>query len=470
MTREDRDKAKYKSVWLLMDKIDQEHSINKRQWQQRELEAIVMKLKKFHFNAIIQPPHVEFHKKIDKAIEEVESDADFDFLSVDRLKDAIHSIWKDYEKRDGEIKVTEESPLVDRMEQFDNAKDINFFNNFKFRNLYYGHSKRGKDQEFEEMEHFFMKFFGKYDEKNGTDFVDSFGFYLHDFYQELRSIRFHSEHFLKIIEAHEKDLITEKCFMYLMKLYQKMIDKSLDQGEWTEDLDDLESEARITWHLLHDILDGGKNFEWTVRCDSGQNCDQKIKMTRKEIQNFELGKPLNKKYCVFHQSYNENGDRVGVKELDYETLQLPKVPVVLRWHGIMDHEWNQERKILEHLEKFIDANTGHIEIVAINEENHFTSDCKPDKTTSYYVVINDKKVLLKFCKAFDDDFNYGLQCEIMPERKDCEECGQVQFLIIQDDFHNTNEKWVHLVGEHEVNCIKVKKRKWQDIGQELKNK
>ena len=136
----------------------------------------------------------------------------------------------------------------------------------------------------------------------------------------------------------------------------------------------------------------------------------------------------------------------------------------------MDYSHNRERKILERLEKFVDENGGQIEIVAVNEEKHFSSECEPDETTSYYVVINDKKVLTKFCITFESDMNYGHHCEIIPERKDCEECGQQQFLIIADDFHNTYDRWVHLVGEHQVNCTKGKKKKWKNISKELKKK
>ena len=130
MTREDRDRISYKKVWLLMDAVDQEHSKNNRQWQLREIKAIIIDLKKFHYSAIVQPPHAEFHDRINKSIEDIESDHEFDFMFVDRLKDSIHSIWKDYELRFGEIEIPEESPLPDIMEQIDSAKNLKFFKLF----------------------------------------------------------------------------------------------------------------------------------------------------------------------------------------------------------------------------------------------------------------------------------------------------------------------------------------------------
>ena len=406
--------SNYEKVWKQMDDIDIIHAEKKKEWQFRELEKIIVSLNQFHFSTKPLNSHLLYHNRISESITKFEATQEFDYMFVDSLKDAIHNIWIDVNiQKELSEEESEDQKIPNFKEIFSEVEDIEFFKKFSFRELYYGHTKEGKDREIEEQEYFFLDFFRLYDKKNKTNFLDAFSFMLHDFFQEIRGTQYNVEYMKEFVEAYEKMLITEKCFMYLMKLSQKIIVLRLQHGAWTHEVDKLEEEIRPFHHLMHDMLSDKREFNWEVRCDGTSNCDKKIKLTKREISDMQKGKGLKRHACLAHQTFNEYGRNTSYKTLDYYFYRLPKCPVLLRWVAI-DESWNKKRGMVDKLENFMKENKG-IRIKEFKLEPHFNSDGTRDESGVHYVEITNDKTLYKFTKFFKDDFIYGHTVEIVPK-------------------------------------------------------
>lgn len=403
----------YKNVWKFIDESDKKHAKKNVQWQDREVITLIKLLNQFHFD--IRPIEIceVYWNRITNILDHLESDKTYDFMLIDELKDKIHNMFQNY-FADSEASQDEkdEIDLPSFKEIFYDVTDIKYFNKFNFRDLYYGHSKEGKDREYEEQSYFFIHFLQLYDKINKTRMAKNFTFLLHDREQETRSARLIAQDLEKINIAFERKLITSACFFKVQELGLKLIQYAVSEGRWTWEANKLHDQFWRHYTIIHDIVDG--DFNGLVKCEGTNNCRDPIKLTKQELKDFESGKILSKKICKNHQEYDESGRKHANKFLDQYFNRLPKVPVTLRWVRISEYTEKEDHfgdsNYFNDLKKFIKENNG-IKIIKTVDEYCF-NDGKKDSNPVTYLRVTDNKTLFKLVKTFDDAMNYGLEIEV----------------------------------------------------------
>lgn len=408
---------KLQPLWDIIESIDQKHlKIGATNWEIKEIDTIYKKVEP-HFKGNVKFGEYDYThvRKIQEILREIARDIDtVDFITINTLKDRIHMIIKNAERKDEKF----EANIYGKTEVDDFNRKL-FYNTTNF-----GHGVEAEWKAQERRTWYFYEFLMKHNEEVADEFLTL----LHDMEQVRQHGRLHANFIDYWIEFNKLGYIDTKQLIELIKLASLSIHRVIGD-DFSED--DKKYNLWITLRYLKGIKDFDQSKDkkvnnngyylteeeiyGSVNCSSG-NCNIRCIITEDEFTKFGYGVPLPIKYCNAHKHFDENGHHYGSPEL-HGYSQLPEAPCLLRWLGIdKDEDKSWKKGIRDRALKFIDEH--QVELVLERKEYFLDGHLDENRTkvhrdtggntwdyNTFYLKFNDNKTLKKFIETFDSDFN-----------------------------------------------------------------
>jgi len=291
-------KEEFNELWQVMVNIEAKHADNNTPWRQAESELVVKKTLGLLRKLPTTKYNKDYKKKALKILTQIDG-GDSDWFGFNNLRDEIHRIWTMGLPNAGQILLREEFELKNpREDNWDNDRFADCTKLSEFtpdtcpsrgdRNI-----KKQADIGFTSREHFFYNFIRI---TGGSKLASRFHTFLHDIYEDRRSVKMPLEDVMDAIKCYEKGKITHEWLIAFTKKNLEESIKDSDFGPWTWNKDTDRHNLMAERGIIYDLR---KNRELDISCET-RNCQERRPPTVLEMMKLNQGKGIDTWWCEHH--------------------------------------------------------------------------------------------------------------------------------------------------------------------------